>query len=142
MGEPQNNPEYHPTILAKKNTMQLNELLLAGFVGKDAAEHTTKSGTRIVSFNLCHTNKGKNGGKDISTWVRVKVFGQWCETAIQIKKGDNVFVKGPISLSEYEKDGVKHSMIEMIANSIAVIKKVERQAEAVQDVDDFADIPF
>ena len=120
--------------------MQINKLVFAGFVGKDATDHTTQSGTRIVSFSLCHTSKGRNGGKDISTWVRVKVFGNWCDSAILIKKGDNVIVDGSLNVSDFLKDGVKNTIVEMTANSLGVIKKLEKAKE--EEVNFYEEIPF
>lgn len=126
--------------------MQLNDVTFSGFVGKDATEHTTPNGVRIVSFNMCHTAKGKNGNKDVSTWMRFKVFGNWCDTASQIKKGDNVIVRGSLSSSEYtNKEGVKVTSTEVIAHSLGIIKKDAKAASeaksAVDDID-LANIPF
>lgn len=124
--------------------MQLNELYFAGHVGKDAESFTTKTGKQIVSFNLCHTIKGKNGAKDATTWIRAKVFGAWCESAIQIKKGDNVFVKGTLQISEYTKDNEKRTMVEVLANSISIMKKFERakETEYAPPEEDYSHIPF
>lgn len=122
--------------------MQMNELLIAGFVGRDAEDNTTKGGTRIVTFNVCHTVKGKNGAKDVNTWVRAKVFGTWCDTAAGIKKGDNVLIKGPICLNEFTgKDGTAKSSLEIIANTIGLLKKSEARSVAAP-VEDYSDIPF
>lgn len=65
--------------------MLLNEVTFAGNAGKDAEDFTTPTGTRIVSFSLCHTDKSNNQEK--TTWLRVKVFGGFAEPASRIKKG-------------------------------------------------------
>lgn len=124
--------------------MQLNEIFFAGFVGQDPNDKTTANNLRIVDFNLCSTYKGKNGSKDISTWVRVKVFGGWCDLASKVKKGDNVFVKGSLSINEYEKDGIKKTSVEVIANSLSIIKKDDKDSHQVPKVEEIRleDIPF
>lgn len=104
--------------------MILNELNFAGFAGRDAEDKTTPSGTRIVSFSLCHTQKGKDGQADKQTWVNVKAFSWSADTAARVKKGSNVFVKGPLSVEEYvSKTGEKKTMVSMIANQIAICEK-------------------
>lgn len=118
--------------------MQLNELTFAGNAGRDAEERTTKLGVRIVSFSLCHTTKGREGDK--SLWVTVKVFENpdrlgtkyLCDDAAKIKKGANVFVKGPISLHEFtNKDGEKKTSLEMIANQVGVFERLPKSSENI-----------
>lgn len=130
--------------------MQLNEIFFAGFVGKDASDHTGQSGNRVVSFNVCQTTRSKNGGKDVSTWVRVKAFSGWAEYAAQIKKGDNVFVVGKLNISEYtDKNNVKQTNVEILASALSVLRKQETRTsdstdtQAAPPADDFYDnIPF
>ena len=122
--------------------MQINEIYFAGFVGADAKSFDTKSGGKIVSINVCHTQKGKNGANDTSTWVRVKATGGWSELASGIKRGDNVIVKGPVGISEYtNKEGVKKTSIEIFAYSLAVIRKEARKEETTSE-EVSEDIPF
>jgi single-strand DNA-binding protein len=102
--------------------VQVNDFVLAGFVGKDAEDRVTQGGTRIVSFPLCHTDKGKDGRADTSTWVRVKTFGGWCDTAAAIRKGDNVMVKGKLNVSSYtDKDGKERTSVEVIAHAVGLL---------------------
>lgn len=133
--------------------MLINELTFAGNAGKDAVDKTTANGTRIVTFSLCHTQKGKQGSPDKSTWITVKAFSWAAETAARIKKGMNVYVKGPLSVDEYVgQDGAKKTSVCLIANSIGIIEKGEhRTAEHVKETasigflynpDDLSDIPF
>jgi single-strand DNA-binding protein len=129
--------------------MQLNDISFAGFVGRDAETKVTQNNAKIVNFNLCHTLKGKDGRADVSTWVRVKVFGAWAETASSLKKGDNVFVKGSLNVTEYtNKEGVKKTMVEISAFNLAVLKtdarpdKKEEISKAQLDDYDLDSIPF
>lgn len=137
--------------------MLINELTFAGNAGKDALDKTTSSGTRIVTFTLCHTQKAKQGGADKSTWITVKAFSWSAESAAKIKKGMNVFVRGPLSIDEYTaKDGSKKTSVCLIANSIGILEKgspraYEQASEQVVETpsigflynpDDLSDIPF
>lgn len=137
--------------------MLLNELTFAGNAGKDALDKTTNSGTRIVTFTLCHTQKSKLGGADKSTWITVKAFSWAADTAAKIRKGMNVFVRGPLSVEEYtSKEGLKKTSVCLIANSIGILEKgapraYEQETEQVAQTqtagyfynpDDLSDIPF
>ena len=95
--------------------MLLNEVTIAGNVGSDARDGATQNGTRVVTFSLAHNEKGKDGRQDVTTWVRVKVFGGWCDFAASCKKGDNVFVKGKLNVQTYkDKNGVERTSVDVI----------------------------
>lgn len=110
--------------------MQANEITFAGYAGRDAEEVTTSSGTRIVKFSLCHTEKRDNGG-DVSTWVTAVVFGNWCDLAAQVKKGDNVLVTGKLQVRTWEKDGGGQGYsVEVVARALGIFRKDERRSGA------------
>ena len=110
--------------------MLLNEITMAGNVGSDARDGTTQGGTRVVTFSLAHNEKGRDGREDTVTWVRVKVFGIWCDLAAGFKKGDNVFVKGKLNVQSYEdKDGNNRTSVDVIPFVLGRIAR-EEQAHA------------
>jgi single stranded DNA-binding protein len=120
--------------------MQTNDITFAGNVGADAKERTFDSGTRIVTFPLCHSEKRE--GKETATWVRVKVFGGWCDTASQIKKGENVVVKGKLNVETYkDKDGVERTAVDIVAFSLGRIASSGPRPAASVPQDDET-IPF
>lgn len=124
---------------------QINQVTFAGYVGKDAEDRTLPGGqTRVVSFSMCHTEKGKNGREDVSTWVRVKVFGAWCDTAAQVKKGDNVLVMGKLQVQNYKgKDGSEKTSVDLLAHTLGVLQKTPPpQSKAASGAMPEEDIPF
>lgn len=91
--------------------MQLNEVFIAGFLGRDAEVFSTKDGKLIVTLSLCTTIKEK------SVWNKVKVFEPWANSAKEFRKGDNVFIKGSLSENKWtdKKTGQERSQIEILA---------------------------
>lgn len=110
--------------------MQTNDVTFAGYAGRDAEDRVTQGGTRIVTFPLCHTEKD-NQGQDRSTWVRVKVFGGWCDAAATVTKGQNVVVKGKLNVENYTtKEGVERTSVDIIAFAVGLLERQERPANS------------
>src|SRR5687768_4260497 len=107
--------------------MQVNEVMFAGYAGRDADVRDPKAGSKLASLRVCHTQKGKNGAADVSTWVNIKAFGFAAEDAARVKKGDNVIVKGSLSLSTWKgKDGTDKSELVIMAFALGVLERSER----------------
>lgn len=105
--------------------MQVNDLVFSGYAGKDAEDRVTRGGTRIVTFSLCHTEKPRQQGDEaVSTWVRVKVFGGWCDTAAKIRTGQNVFIKGKLNVSPYtDGNGKERISVDVIVHALAILER-------------------
>lgn len=106
--------------------MLLNEITFAGYAGKDAEDFQTPTGTRIVTLSICHTEKARQpGGQDQNTWLRAKVFGNWADTAVKIKKGDNVIIKGKLQEVKWKDKatGQDRTMLEAVAFQIGVLPR-------------------
>ncbi len=123
--------------------MQLNEITFAGFVGKDAEVKTVGNNLKVGTFSLCHTEKGRDGKEDTTTWVRVTAWGNWADTAGTFKKGDNVVVKGKLNVKQFKHEGVERTSVDVVANAIGRIQKEapKAQASASKPADDF-EMPF
>lgn len=128
--------------------MQVNEITFAGNLGRDAELKQSQSGQEYVTFSICHT--AKKNDKSYPTWIQVNVFGNWCSLASTFKKGDNVIVKGSLSIREYEgKDGAKKQAVAITPYSLGKIDRGNKgnaqsnvgNASSVVD-DDFSQIPF
>jgi single-strand DNA-binding protein len=103
--------------------MQVNDVIFAGYTGRDADVRTTQNGKEMASFSLCYSRKyGKD--QEESTWVTVFVYGEWVRTAQQIKKGDNVVVHGQLRVSSYkDKQGIEKMSVSIIARTLGLILK-------------------
>jgi single-strand DNA-binding protein len=126
---------------------QLNNCFLAGYAGRDAESRDTKAGP-VVSFPLAYTKKGKNGGEDQTTWVRVVAFkGYTGDRAAQVRKGDNVFATGELSVRPYKgKDGAERVDVSITAYSLEILVKPPPRQEATKrdepDLTNPDELPF
>ena len=99
-----------------------NTVTLVGFVGNDPEVRETKSDANITNISLATTRsfKDSEGERQQDTeWHRITCFNGLAETiAKHVAKGKKLIIIGRIHYSQYEKDGVKHSGTEIIAEQI------------------------
>lgn len=139
-----------------------NAFSFTGTVGRDAEVKYTGSGMAVLSVTVA--NNIGFGDKQQTLWVRVALFGKRAEGPLQgyLKKGQQVFVSGELSQSEYKaNDGTTRTSLELNANIIDLVGK--RSAEdsaqestqpqgrsnkpqssppAQDNYEDFDDVPF
>ena len=93
-----------------------------GTVGRDAEVRYAPSGVAIL--NVTVANNIGFGDKQQTLWIRVVVFGKKAEGQLQnyLKKGQQVFISGELSQSEYQaKDGTTKTTLELNANVIDLV---------------------
>jgi single-strand DNA-binding protein len=101
---------------------RVNKVILIGRLGRDPEIRYTGSGEgqAVCNFSLATDEgfKDKNGERQKRTeWHRVVLWGKTAENAQQIlKKGSLTCIEGKIQSREYEKDGEKRTVYEVIAS--------------------------
>lgn len=101
-----------------------NVFSFTGTVGKDAEVRYTPAGMAVLSVNVA--NNVGFGDKQQTLWVRVALFGKRAEgqLASYLKKGQQVFVSGELTQSEYRaNDGSTRTSLELNANIIDLVGK-------------------
>ena len=97
----------------------MNQIILEGFLGRDAEVKTTPSGTKFANFSLATTDKSKDG-KDNTEWHRVKAFGYTADHCEALRKGMKVYVRGKMTYGSYEnKQGQKVSTADVVAFTVS-----------------------
>lgn len=100
----------------------LNKVTLIGNVGSDPEIKTFQDGRPMATFSLATSTNWKDkatGEKKTNTeWHRIVCFVQSTCIIIQqyVKKGSRVYVEGSIKTREYEKDGIKKNITEIVLN--------------------------
>ena len=127
-----------------------NVFSFTGTVGRDAEVRYTPAGLAIMSVNVA--NNIGYGDKQQTLWVRVALFGKRAEgqLATYLKKGQQVFVSGELTQSEYKaNDGSMRTSLELNANIIDLVGKKTDSVAPTQTAsqprtnDDYnSDIPF
>lgn len=101
-----------------------NVFSFTGTVGRDAEVRYAPSGMAVL--NVTVANNIGFGDKQQTLWIRVVLFGKRAEGALQnyLKKGQQVFVSGELSQSEYKaNDGTTKTSLELTANIIDLVGK-------------------
>ncbi len=95
----------------------INKAILVGRLGRDPECRTTQSGKTVCNFTLA-TDTGFGDSKT-TDWHRIVCFDRQADFCRNyMKKGSLVYVEGRISYRQYEKDGVKQYITEIIASSV------------------------
>jgi single-strand DNA-binding protein len=105
--------------------MMVNKVVLIGRLGNDVDQKYIQDGTCVSTFSLAteETWKNKAGEKQSKTsWHRIIAWRRLGEICGEyLKKGSKVYIEGKIDYREYEKDGVKFHITEIIANEMKML---------------------
>lgn len=115
----------------------MNNITIAGNIGKDAEIRTTPQGDPVLSFSVADSQ-----GRDKSTiWWNCQLWGKRASSLQQyMLKGQQVTVSGSVTEREWEKDGVKRKSMDVRVNDVA-LQGGKPSAER-QDTRQESDIPF
>lgn len=104
----------------------LNQCQFIGRLGKDVEIRYAPDGAEIASFSLACGWKTSN--KEGVEWVRVTAFGKLASICgTYLKKGKQVFIQGRMQTREYEKDGSKRYVTEIIADQMQMLGSKDDQ---------------
>ena len=107
------------------------QLLLIGNCGKDPEVRTLENGVKVATFSVATSTGGykKSDGTEVSektSWHNIVAWRGLAEIAEKfLHKGDKVTILGTISYRDYEKDGVKHYITDILAYDIVLMGKSE-----------------
>lgn len=105
-----------------------NVFSFSGTVGSDAVVRYLPSGQAVLNVSVAN-NVGFSD-KQQTLWIRVVVWGKRAEGQLSqfLKKGQQVFVSGELTMSEYKaNDGTMKTSLELNAN---ILDLVGKRAEA------------
>jgi single-strand DNA-binding protein len=122
-----------------EQTMYMNQLTLIGFTGQDAELHYTQNGVAVITLSVATKESWKNGDgqwQSRTEWHRIVAFGKLAEYAQTLPKGSHVLVQGSLRSREYDRDDVKHRVVELRADSIAKLDRAVRREANEATVND------
>lgn len=94
--------------------MALNKVILVGRLTADPELRQTDTGVEVSRFSVAvNANKDKTDFFNIVAWRQTATF--LCR---YFHKGDGICIDGKLSSRSYEKNGVKHTVYEVIADSV------------------------
>lgn len=92
------------------------------------------TGTTVAKFGVAFNTKykQKNETKTETLFLNTVVFGKAGENCKEyLKKGSLVLVQGRIRQREWEKDGEKHKIMELIADRVKFLPSGSKESEAI-----------
>jgi len=102
----------------------VNKVILIGHLGRDAETSWTPSQVSVTKFSVATNRRWKDQGsgewKEQTDWTSV-VLWRGEKVAEYLKKGQQVYVEGRLQTRSYEKDGMKHWVTEVIADSVILL---------------------
>ena len=105
--------------------MSLNKVILIGNVGKDPDVKHFDTENGVANFTLATNERGyttQNGTQipERTDWHNIAVRRRDLVSFVEkyVKKGHLVSVEGKLRYREYEKEGVKHFVTEILADKV------------------------
>lgn len=117
--------------------MSVNKIILVGNVGKDPEVRYLEKDLAVARFSLATSDRARtlaNGTlvPERTEWHNVVAWRGLADIAEKyIRKGSQVYVEGKIQTRTWEKDGVKHYITEVLAETINLLGKRPEQTEAL-----------
>jgi single-strand DNA-binding protein len=101
--------------------MSVNRVILKGNLGADPQVAYLPNGTAVANFSLALNERWKDKDGNVQErveWQRVVAFGKRAEVIGEyVKKGNELYVEGKLRTRDYEKDGVKHYITEVVLDN-------------------------
>lgn len=113
--------------------MSINNVSIAGNLTREPELRSTASGTPVLSFGIAVNDRRKNASgqwEDVPNFFECVTFGNRATALSDIlTKGMKVAVAGMLHYSSWEKDGQKHSKVDIIANEIELMQNRKPQQQ-------------
>ena len=114
--------------------MSINKVILLGNVGRDPEVRYLDKNVAVATFPLATTDRGytlPNGTQvpERTEWHNIVAWRNLAELAEKyIRKGRLLYVEGKLQTRTWEgKDGVKRTMVEIVASDIQLLDRRETQ---------------
>ena len=105
----------------------LNKVILIGNITKDLELKKTQSDISVCTFAIGVQRRFKTDGKYESDFINIVAWRQTAEFVVKFfKKGSAICIVGSLQTRNYEKDGVKHYITEVVADEASFVDKSEK----------------
>ena len=109
----------------------MNTVVLIGNLGD--APTIGETGTTTYAYlslatSYRYTDKGSGEVKSRTDWHRVVAFNGLAKSLRNLQKGERIAVRGRLQTKSWERDGVKHWTVEVVAAEVQFLTP-RRQAE-------------
>ena len=116
--------------------MSINQVSITGNLTRQPEIRTTQGGTAVLSFGIAVNDRRKNASgqwEDVPNFFECVTFGNRATALSDIlTKGMKVAIAGKLHYTSWEKDGQKHSKVDIIADEIELMQNRNPQQEQPQ----------
>ena len=117
--------------------MSVNQVSVTGNLTREPELRSTQGGTAVLSFGIAVNDRRKNQQtgqwEDVPNFFECVTFGNRATALSDIlTKGMKVAIAGKLHYSSWEKDGQKHSKVDIIANDVELMQNRKPQQEQTQ----------
>ena len=117
--------------------MSINHVVISGCLTAEPKQTATPSGSTVVRFGLAVSDRRKNNKTgewdDYTHYVDCTMFGKFAERmVVYLHKGVRVTVEGKLNYSSWEKDGQRHTKLDVIVNELVPPQQQRQQQYAPQ----------
>lgn len=113
--------------------MSINSVTIAGNLTREPELRSTAGGTAVLSFGIAVNDRRKNASgqwEDVPNFFECVTFGNRATALSDIlTKGMKVAVAGKLHYSSWEKDGQRHSKVDIIAQEIELMQNRKPQQQ-------------
>lgn len=117
--------------------MSINQVSIAGNLTREPELRATQGGTAVLSFGIAVNDRRKNSSgqwEEVPNFFECVIFGNRATALSDIlTKGMKVAIAGKLHYSSWEKDGQKHSKVDIIANEVELMQNRKPQQEPQQE---------
>jgi len=103
----------------------LNKVMLIGNLGKDPELKYTPSGVAVATFSIATSEQWKDqegNAQEKTEWHNIVAWRKLAEIVGEyLKKGKKVYIEGKLQTRNYEKDGVKRYITEIVADQLIML---------------------
>ena len=127
----------------------MNLAFIIGNLGSEPVVRYFPDGTPVINFNVATTRRWKDKGgdqKEATTWHHCVKIGKGADSlAGHLRKGLKVAIVGEIRHHEWEQDGVKKNVSEILIKELEFLDKksgtgAPDRSDCELDMDE--DVPF
>lgn len=111
----------------------LNQVTLMGNLTRDPELRQTPNGQDVASFSLALNRAYKDGNEEwqeATDYIDLVAWGKLAEqVSSSLSRGSRVLVNGRLQSRSWEKDGQKHSKVEVLAQDVTFLDRPEPSDE-------------
>lgn len=111
--------------------MGVNQVTVIGNLTRVPELRATQDGTAVLGFGIAVNDRRKNASgqwEDVPNFFECVTFGNRATALANIlTKGMKVAIAGKLHYTSWEKDGQKHSKVDIIANEIELMQNRKPQ---------------